>query len=61
MAVALLGLAFLMNPLVGVAALPYVLGFFALIGGAGSIAFAFMERSARKQAAKLQPAGTAGS
>ena len=49
-AVALLGLAFLMNPLVGVAALPWVFGFLALIGGAVSIAIAATERSAKKEA-----------
>jgi uncharacterized membrane protein HdeD (DUF308 family) len=49
-AVALLGLAFLMNPLVGIAALPWVFGFLALIGGAVSIAIAATERTARKEA-----------
>ena len=52
-AVALLGLAFLMNPLVGVAALPWVFGFLALIGGAVSIAIAATERSAKKEAEKI--------
>ena len=49
-AVALLGLAFVMNPLVGIAALPWVFGFLALIGGAVSIAIAATERTAKKEA-----------
>jgi uncharacterized membrane protein HdeD (DUF308 family) len=52
-AVALLGLAFVMNPLVGVAALPWVFGFLALIGGTVSIAVAATERSAKKEAEKI--------
>jgi uncharacterized membrane protein HdeD (DUF308 family) len=68
-AVALLGLAFVMNPLVGIAALPWVFGFLALIGGAVSIAIAATERTAKKEAERygtslddpLRPPSGAGS
>jgi uncharacterized membrane protein HdeD (DUF308 family) len=66
---ALLGLAFVMNPLVGIAALPWVFGFLALVGGAVSIAIAATERTAKKEAERygtsledpLRPTSGAGS
>jgi len=66
---ALLGLAFVMNPLVGIAALPWVFGFLALVGGAVSIAIAATERTAKKEAERygqslqdpLRPPSSTGS
>jgi uncharacterized membrane protein HdeD (DUF308 family) len=40
----LLGLILVINPLIGVAALPYVLGIFMLIGGVGAVVQAFRMR-----------------
>jgi uncharacterized membrane protein HdeD (DUF308 family) len=40
----LLGLILVINPLIGVAALPFVLGFFMLIGGVGAVVQAFRMR-----------------
>jgi uncharacterized membrane protein HdeD (DUF308 family) len=40
----LFGLILVINPLIGVAALPFVLGFFMLIGGIGAVVQAFRMR-----------------
>lgn len=41
----LFGLILVINPLIGVAALPFVLGIFALVGGIGAVVQAFRMRS----------------
>jgi uncharacterized membrane protein HdeD (DUF308 family) len=48
---AILGLVLVMNPLLGAAALPFVLGGFALVGGIMSIGAAFYERRVEHRAA----------
>ena len=40
----LLGFILVINPLIGVAALPFVLGIFMLIGGVGAVGQAFRMR-----------------
>ena len=49
----LLGLILVINPLIGVAALPFILGIFMLIGGVGAVVQAFRMR--REAAAAQQP------
>jgi uncharacterized membrane protein HdeD (DUF308 family) len=48
----LLGLILVINPLIGVAALPFVLGIFMLIGGVGAVVQAFR---IRREAPTEQP------
>jgi uncharacterized membrane protein HdeD (DUF308 family) len=48
----LFGLILVINPLIGVAALPFILGFFMLIGGVGAVVQAFRMR--REAAAEQQ-------
>jgi uncharacterized membrane protein HdeD (DUF308 family) len=40
----LLGLILVINPLIGVAALPFILGIFMIIGGVGAVVQAFRMR-----------------
>jgi uncharacterized membrane protein HdeD (DUF308 family) len=49
----LLGLILVINPLIGVAALPFVLGIFMLIGGVGAVVQAFRIR--REAPTEQQP------
>jgi len=49
----LLGLILVINPLIGVAALPFILGIFMLIGGVGAVVQAFRMR--REAPAEQQP------
>jgi uncharacterized membrane protein HdeD (DUF308 family) len=49
----LLGLVLVINPLIGVAALPFILGIFMLIGGVGAVVQAFRIR--REAPADQQP------
>ena len=60
----LIGLILLANPLLGVAALPILLGIVAGLGGAAAIAVAFVTRRARREAARAamtaEAAGTTG-
>jgi uncharacterized membrane protein HdeD (DUF308 family) len=42
----LLGLILVINPLIGVAALPFILGIFMLVGGVGAVVQAFRIRRA---------------
>jgi uncharacterized membrane protein HdeD (DUF308 family) len=59
----LIGLILLANPLIGVAALPIVLGIVAGLGGASAIAVAFLQRRSRREAAAANStdgAGTSG-
>jgi uncharacterized membrane protein HdeD (DUF308 family) len=49
----LLGLILVINPLIGVAALPFILGIFMLIGGVGAVVQAFRMR--REAPAQQQP------
>ncbi len=55
---AILGLVLVMNPLLGAAALPFVLGGFALVGGIMSIGAAFFERRVERRAAAGVPEAT---
>jgi uncharacterized membrane protein HdeD (DUF308 family) len=49
----LLGLVLVINPLIGVAALPFILGIFMLIGGVGAVVQAFRIR--REASTELPP------
>jgi uncharacterized membrane protein HdeD (DUF308 family) len=49
----LLGLILVINPLIGVAALPFILGIFMLVGGVGAVVQAFRMR--RETPAEQQP------
>ena len=49
----LFGLILVINPLIGVAALPFILGIFMLIGGVGAVVQAFRMR--REETAEQQP------
>jgi uncharacterized membrane protein HdeD (DUF308 family) len=49
----LLGLVLVINPLIGVAALPFILGIFMIIGGVGAVVQAFRMR--REAPAEQQP------
>ena len=52
----LLGLVLVVNPLIGAATLPFVLGIFALIGGVMSIVMAWYERRAQRAEASAAAA-----
>ena len=54
----LLGLILVINPLIGVAALTFILAIFMLIGGVGAVIQAFRIR--REAAAQRRPAGALG-
>ncbi len=56
---ALIGLILVMNPVIGAATLPFVVGIFALIGGVMSLVAAWSERQSRRRRAAASAPGPA--